>query len=248
MKIVVCASHVPDTSTKIKINDTATGIDPAGVSYVINPYDEFAVEEALKTKEKFGGDVTVISVGSDANKETIRKALAMGCDEGILIKHDGYLDSFQVASLLANEIKSISAEIVFMGKQSVDYDNSITGQLTAQMLGYSCVSVCVSLNIDGNKITAEREIEGGKEVVELSLPAIITAQKGLNDPRYASLKGIMAAKKKVIQEKTSDAPRTKTKILGLRRPAAKNPGRIIGTDATAAPELVKLLREEAKVI
>ncbi len=248
MKIAVCVSHVPDTSTKIKLNDSATGIDPAGVAFVINPYDEFAVEEALKTKEKFGGDVTVISVGADANKETIRKALAMGCDEGVLIKSDGYLDSFQVASVLAAEIKSLNAELVFMGKQSVDYDNSITGQLTAQLLGYSSVSVCVALTIEGNKLTAEREIEGGKEIVELNLPAVITAQKGLNEPRYASLKGIMAAKKKVIQEKVVEIPNPKTKALGLRKPSPKKPGRIIGADATAVPELVRLLREEAKVI
>ena len=128
MKIAVCVSHVPDTATKIKIGADGISIDPAGVTYIINPYDEFAIEEALKTKEMTGGEVVVISLGGDANKETIRKALAMGADQGVLLKKDGYYDSFSVARALAEEIKAQNCELVFMGKQSVDYDNCITGQ------------------------------------------------------------------------------------------------------------------------
>lgn len=248
MKIAVCVSHVPDTATKIVIGSDSKTIDPNGVTYIINPYDEFAVEEALKTKEKLGGEVVVISLGKDANKETIRKALAMGADQGVLLKDDLHRDPVAVAKALSEEIKAQGAEIVFFGKQSVDYDNSITGQLTAEMLGYNCVSVVVDLKIEGSKIIAEREIEGGREVVETSLPAVITAQKGLNEPRYASLKGIMAAKKKVIEEKPA-APSGKTlEILKMKKPAMKQPGRIIGTDKTAVAELVRLLKEEAKVI
>ena len=248
MKIAVCVSHVPDTATKIKIGADGISIDPAGVTYIINPYDEFAIEEALKTKEMTGGEVVVISLGGDANKETIRKALAMGADQGVLLKKDGYYDSFSVARALAEEIKAQNCELVFMGKQSVDYDNCITGQLVAEILGYNCISVVVSFKLEGYKITAEREIEGGREVVETELPAIITAQKGLNEPRYASLKGIMASKKKVIEEKPAKAVDDLTEIIKLTIPSAKQPGRIIGTDASAVPELVRLLREEAKVI
>ena len=248
MKIAVCVSHVPDTATKIKIGADGISIDPAGVTYIINPYDEFAIEEALKTKEMTGGEVVVISLGGDANKETIRKALAMGADQGVLLKKDGYYDSFSVAYALAEEIKAQNCELVFMGKQSVDYDNCITGQLVAEILGYNCISVVVSFKLEGYKITAEREIEGGREVVETELPAIITAQKGLNEPRYASLKGIMASKKKVIEEKPAKAVDDLTEIIKLTIPSAKQPGRIIGTDASAVPELVRLLREEAKVI
>jgi electron transfer flavoprotein beta subunit len=248
MKIAVCVSHVPDTATKVKIGPDGKTIDPSGVTYIINPYDEFAVEEALKTKDKTGCEVVVISLGSDANKETIRKALAMGADQGILLKKDGYYDSFSVAYALADEIKAQNCDLVFFGKQSVDYDNTITGQLTSEILGYNCVSVVVSLNVEGNKITAEREIEGGREVVETELPAIITAQKGLNEPRYASLKGIMASKKKVIEEKPAKGADNLTEIIKLTMPPTKQPGRIIGTDASAVPELVRLLREEAKVI
>ena len=249
MKIAVCVSHVPDTATKIVIGSEGKSIDPNGVTYIINPYDEFAVEEALKAKEKLGtGEVVVISLGKEVNKETIRKALAMGADAGVLLKDDVQRDPMGVAKALSEEIKAQGAELVFFGKQSVDYDNSITGQLTAEMLGYNCVSVVVDLKIEGNKVIAEREIEGGREVVETSLPVVITAQKGLNEPRYASLKGIMAAKKKQIEEKPA-APAEKTvEILKMKKPAMKQPGRIIGTDKSAVPELVRLLKEEAKVI
>jgi len=248
MKIAVCVSHVPDTATRIKIAGDQKTIDPTGVSFVLNPYDEFAIEEALKTKEKFGGDVIVLSVGGDSVKETIRKSLAMGVDEGVHLKTDETLDSFAVAKILAEEIKSSGCELVFMGKQSVDYDNGIIGQLTAELLGYNCISVCVTFQLEGNTVTAEREIEGGKEIVETSLPCIITAQKGLNEPRYASLKGIMSAKKKIIQEKQVSATNILVENIQLNMPAAKKPGRILGADSSAVSELVKLLHEEAKVI
>ncbi len=248
MKIAVCVSHVPDTATKITIGSDNKSIDPSGVTYIINPYDEFAVEEALKTKEKLGGEVIVLSVGPENNKETIRKALAMGADSGILLKDENPRDSFAVAKALAEELKSLGAEIIFLGKQSVDYDNSITGQILSELLGYSCISVVVDLKIEGNKVIAEREIEGGREVVEAELPVIITAQKGLNEPRYASLKGIMAAKKKTIEEKPAAQANNLTEVIVMKKPPAKQPGRILGTDSTAVPELVKLLHEEAKVI
>ena len=250
MKIAVCVSHVPDTATRVKVGQDSKSIDPNGVTYIINPYDEFAVEEALKTKEKLGNgsEVIVISVGTDSSKETIRKALAMGADTGILLKSEGDIDSFGVAKALSEEIKTQGCDLVFCGKQSVDYDNTITGQLLAEMLGYSCVTVVVKLDINGNKIIAESEIEGGREVVESELPAVITAQKGLNEPRYASLKGIMAAKKKVIEEKPVSLSGKIIEVLKMHLPAPKQPGRILGTDSSAVSELVKLLHEEAKVI
>jgi len=250
MKIAACVSHVPDTATKVKVGDDGKTIDPNGVTYVINPYDEIAIEEALKTKEKFGGDseVIIITVGSDKSKETIRKALAMGADRGVLLTDDNQRDSFGIAKALAVEIKAQGCELVFCGKQSVDYDNSITGQLIAEMIDYSCATVVVDLKMDGGKITAEREIEGGREIVETELPAVITAQKGLNEPRYASLKGIMAAKKKTIDEKPAPDSENLTEVLKMHLPPPKQPGRILGNDSSAVPELVKLLREEAKVL
>ncbi|UCH65937.1 MAG: electron transfer flavoprotein subunit beta/FixA family protein [Ignavibacterium sp.] len=249
MKIAVCVSHVPDTATKVKLGEDGKTIDSNGVTYVINPYDEFAVEEALKTKEQIGDDTTVkvYSVGSDSAKESIRKALAMGADEGVLLKDDNERDSIGIATALADEIQNDGCEIVFCGKQSVDYDNSIIGQLVAEILDYSCISVVVDLKIDGTKVTAEREIEGGREVVVADLPIVITTQKGLNEPRYASLKGIMAAKKKTIEEKPAIEGKNLTEVVKMHMPQPKQAGRIIGTDSSAVPELVKLLREEAKV-
>ncbi len=250
MKIAVCVSHVPDTATKIKVGTDQKTIDPSGVSYIVNPYDEFAIEEALKIKEKSGGatEVIAMSVGTDANKETIRKALAMGVDRGVLLKDNNSRDSFGIARALADEIKNQGCEIVFCGKQSVDYDNSTVPQITAEYLNYSCITVVVSLKIEGNKVTAEREVEGGKEVVEAELPIVIGAQKGLNEPRYASLKGIMAAKKKPLDERPAAPVEKLVEVLAMRMPPEKKPGRILGSDKSAVPELVRLLREEAKVI
>jgi electron transfer flavoprotein beta subunit len=249
MKIVVCVSHVPDTATRVKVGNDGKTIDPAGVTFIINPYDEYAVEEALKTKDKLGsGEVVVVTLGSDNSKETIRKALAMGVDSGVLLKDENPRDSLGVAKALAEEIKAQGAQLIFMGKQSVDYDNSIVGQLTAELLDYNCVSVVVKLDIDGEKVLAEREIEGGREVVQTSLPVIITCQKGLNEPRYASLKGIMAAKKKTIEEKAAASYTPTSEVISMQLPSGKQPGRIIGSDASAVPELVRLLKEEAKVI
>jgi electron transfer flavoprotein beta subunit len=250
MNIAVCVSHVPDTATKIKISSDNKSIDTNGVTYIINPYDEFAVEEALKWKENSGGDskVTVFSVGTDSNKETIKKALAMGADEGVLIKSDNNLDSIGIAKVLSEELKAYNFDVIFCGKQSVDFDDSAVPQMIAEFLSYSCATVVVDLKLDGNTVIAEREIEGGKEVVELELPAVIGAQKGLNEPRYASLKGIMAAKKKTIVEKSATGHNNRTEIIKISKPPDKQPGRIIGTDASAVTELVRLLREEAKVI
>ncbi|HUX61223.1 MAG TPA: electron transfer flavoprotein subunit beta/FixA family protein [Ignavibacteriaceae bacterium] len=248
MKVAVCISHVPDTATRVKIGQDEKLIDPTGVVYIINPYDEFAVEEALKTKEKFGGEVIAISVGNENSKESIRKALAMGVDKGVLLKTEKILDSFGIARALADELKVQQCDIVFMGKQSVDYDDSIVGQITSELLGFSCISNVVDLKIEGQKLLAEREIEGGKEVIESEIPAVITAQKGLNEPRYASLKGIMASKKKEILEKIIPETTNLTEVLRMRKPVSKQPGRIIGTDVSAVPELVRLLHEEAKVI
>jgi electron transfer flavoprotein beta subunit len=250
MNIAVCVSHVPDTAAKIKISNDNKSIDRTGVTYIINPYDEFAVEEALKWKENAGGDskVTVFSVGNDASKESIKKALAMGADEGILIKVENERDSAGIAKTLSDEIKNHSFDIVFCGKQSVDYDDSAVPQMLAEFLGFSCATVVVDLKLEENKITAEREIEGGREVVELVLPAVIGAQKGLNEPRYASLKGIMAAKKKTIIEKPAVDYENQTEVIKMHKPPDKQPGRILGNDVSVVPELVRLLREEAKVI
>jgi len=248
MKLAVCINHVPDTAAKIAVGSDGKTIDKAGVPYVISPYDEFAIEECLKLKEKNGGEVTVVSLGGDSHKESLRKALAMGVDKAVLLKDDSTRDSSSVARALADYLKEVSPDVVFFGKQSVDYDDSAVGVMVAEMLGLPSISVVVKLEVADGKVTAEREVEGGREVVETKLPAVFTAQKGLNDPRYPSLKGIMAAKSKPIEGRPAAAAPPKVEVLGMQKPSARPAGRIVGTDASAVPELVRLLHEEAKVI
>ena len=249
MKIAVCVNHVPDTETKIKVSADNVTIDRAGVNYMLSPYDEFGVEEALRLRDKFKGEVVAISLGGDANKDTLRKALAMGVDRAILLKEDAVRDSYGVAAALAAELKAFAPDVVFFGKQSIDYDNGQVGTLVAALLGMPSVNVVVKLNVnDDGTAVCEREIEGGHETVQVKLPAVITAQKGLNEPRYPSLKGIMAAKNKPIEAKPAAPASPRVETLTMKRPEAKNAGRIIGTDKTAVPELVRLLHEEAKVL
>lgn len=248
MKVAVCVNHVPDTEAKIKVGPDSLSIDRAGVNFMLSPYDEFAVEEALRIREKFTGEVIVLSLGTDAHKDTLRKALAMGADKAVLLKDDRVRDSFAVASGLAAELKAIAPDIILLGKQSIDYDDAQVGTIIAELLGWASASVVTKMELQEGKAVCEREIEGGKEVLEVKLPAVFTAQKGLNEPRYPSLKGIMAAKTKPVEEKPAADAEVRVATVGLRKPAAKNPGRIVGTDAGAVPELLRLLHEEAKVI
>jgi Electron transfer flavoprotein, beta subunit len=248
MKLTVCINHVPDTAAKITIAADGKNIDKTGITFVLNPYDEIAIEECLRLKEKNGGEVIAISLGGDAHKETLRKAMAMGVDKAVLLKDDSPRDSFSVARALADYLKEISPDVIFFGKQSVDSDDAAVGTMVAEMLGLPSVSVAVKLEITNGTAIAEREIEGGKEKVQAALPSVFTAQKGLNEPRYPSLKGIMAAKSKPIEEKVPTAAQPKVEIVALRKPPSKNAGKIVGTDASAVTELVRLLHEEAKVI
>lgn len=248
MNIVVCVNHVPDTETKIKVGADGITIDKTGINYMLSPYDEFAIEEGLRLREKFKGEVVAISLGTDAHKETLRKALAMGVDKAVLLKDDSVRDSYSVAFALAEEIKTRNADVVLFGKQSIDYDDAQVGTLVAELLGMSSVAVVVKLDIQDGKVICEREIEGGHEVVEAKLPVVILAQKGLNDPRYPSLKGIMAAKSKPIEEKPAAPAEVRVEVVQMRKPSAKGAGKILGTDKAAVPELIRLLHEEAKVI
>jgi electron transfer flavoprotein beta subunit len=216
---------------------------------MLSPYDEIALEEALRLREKFKGEVTAMSLGSDAHKDTLRKALAMGVDKALLLKDDAVRDSFGVAFGLAAELKTMAPDVVLFGKQSIDYDDAQVGTLVAAMLGMPSVSVVVRMEVAPDfTVTSDREIEGGHETVQTKLPAVFTAQKGLNEPRYPSLKGIMAAKSKPIETKPAAPAPRRVETVAMRRPAAKSSGRIVGTDKTAVPELIRLLHEEAKVL
>jgi len=225
-------------------------MDPAGVKFILNPYDEFAVEEALRLRDKFKGEVTAISVGADNAKEAIRQALAMGADKGILVKGDKS-DSFQVADMLAAAIKPLSPDLILLGKQSIDFDGMEIASMLSELLDLPAATVAVALNIEGNKATVEKEVEGGRETIQLDMPCIVAAQKGLNEPRYPSLPNIMKAKQKPIQE-VSGAPGAKrTEIVEMTKPEKKRANKIVkidGNASQAAHELARMLHEEAKII
>jgi electron transfer flavoprotein beta subunit len=248
MKIIICVNHVPDTETKVKIGGDMKTIDKAGVNFTLNPYDEFAVEAGLKLKEKFTGETIALTLGGDASKETLRKALAMGVDKAVLLKDDGIRDSSSVAFAIAETLKTLSPDCVLFGKQSIDYAGEQVPGLVAEMLNFPSVSVIVKLDAQEGTIVCEREIEGGHEVVETAFPVVLSTQKGLNEPRYPTLKGIMGAKTKPIEERPAPAATAKVEIRSMSKPPAKAAGKIIGSDAAAVPELVRLLHEEAKVI
>ena len=248
MKIIVGVSLVPDSTTKVKIGASNKSIDEAGVTYIINPYDEFAVEEAVQLKEKNGGEVIAVSFGTDKAKEAIKKAFQMGADKGVLIKNaDTNFDTFTVAKNLADYIKTENPDIVLFGKQSIDFDGLMIPPMVGELLGIPSVNVVVKLDINGKDVTAEREIEGGKEVVTTTLPVVIGTQKGINNPRYPNLKSIMASKSKPIEEKAPTYTGNKSETIDMKLPAAKGKGKVF-EGAASAGELVKALREEAKVI
>jgi len=248
LKIAVCLKQVPSTDTRIKIAADGKRIDPAGVTFVTNPYDEFALEEAIRIKEAKGGEVVVFSAGGSGTVAALRNALAVGADSAVLLKTDADLDGLGAARLLAAELGGKGFDLILCGKQAVDDDAAQVGPMLAELLDLPCATVVVKLELGDGAAKATREIEGGVESLELPLPAVIAAQKGLNEPRYASLKGIMAAKKKPVEEKAVEAPAPLAEVASLALPPARQAGKIVGEGAAAVPELVRLLREEAKVI
>jgi len=250
MKIAVCLKRVPDTTAKITIGPDGKSIDEAGVKFVANPYDEYAVEEALKLKEAAGsGETVVVCVGTDASQETMRGMLAMGIDRGVLLQVDARgADSFGVAQALADELKTGGYDLVLFGKLAVDDYQHQVGPIVAELLGWPCITTVAHLKVADGSAEAEREIEGGVEVVTCSLPAVLTCDKGLNTPRLAKLQGIMAAKKKPLEVKPVSLAAAGVEVLSLALPPERAAGRIVGEGADAVPELVRLLRAEAKVI
>lgn len=249
MNIFVCVSHVPDTTTKVQVSGDGKQIDSSGVTYILNPYDEYAVEAGLQLKEARGGDVTAVCVGPETVKETIRKALAMGADKGIHVVTDSPRDSFGTARAIADALAGREADVVFVGRQSIDYDGWQMSGLLGEMLGIPSVSVVTKLDIkEDGSFTAERDIEGGAESIVSKLPAVISAQKGLNDPRYPKLQGIMAAKRKPIEDVTPAPYENRVEVLEMTKPSIKAAGRIVGEGPAAVKDLVRLLHEEAKVI
>lgn len=249
MNTIVCIKRVPDTETRIRIAATGKGIDPAGVKYIVSPYDEYAIEAALRAKEASGdGEVALLSLGDSATQETLRKGLAMGADSAVLLTGEVGMDGLATAKALAAELEGTAAELVLFGVKAIDDDQQQVGPMVATLMGRPCVSGVASFAVSDGKAVCHREVEGGSEVVEVHLPAVITMTKGPDEPRLASLKGIMAAKKKPLEEKAAHEVRSRVRVLALSEPPPRAEGRIVGEGPDAVPELVRLLREEAKAI
>jgi electron transfer flavoprotein beta subunit len=260
MKIIVCVKQVPDTETRIRIAPEGTGIVESDVNWIVSPYDEYAIEEALRIREaRGGGEVVLVSLGPDRVQSALRNGLAMGADSAVHLKDPVFdaTDTLGTARALCAAIKSMAPfDLVLAGQQGVGGDNSQVPGLLAELLDVPQVTTAVKVEIQEGKAIVTREIEGAHETWETSLPAVISAQKGLNEPRYAPLKGIMAAKKKTIEVKdaaalghsaASLAPRVK--VVALELPPPRSPIRMIeGDPETQVKELLRLLHEEAKVI
>src|SRR5256712_2398445 len=256
MKILVTVKQVPDTATQVKIAADGKTIDPTGITWIVSPYDEFAVEEALRIKEKRGqGEVGAVALGPERAKEALRSCLAMGCDRAIHVNDPALAaaDTLATARALAAVIKQEAPELVLCGRQAIDDDmGAVTAQL-AELLGWPCAYWIMEEAVDaeGKSVRVARQVEGGLEVFDLPLPAVLAAQKGLNEPRYPTLKGIMGAKKKEIKDlKASDlglaAETSQLTVNALDALPPRPPGRIIQGDvATAAEELVRSLPRHA---
>jgi electron transfer flavoprotein beta subunit len=265
VNIIVCIKQVPDTETKIQLRADCSGIIAEGIKYVMNPYDEYAVEEGIRLKEKFGGEVTIVCLGPDRATETIRTALAMGADKGIHLRDPFFegSDGCCTARILSGAISQIPYDIILTGKQAVDEDNASVFAYLAEFLNLPYASVVVGLELasDLKSASVKREGESGeKEIIQITLPAIIACQKDLNQPRYASLPGIMKAKKKEIKTITAKdlglspdevgQKGSKVKMSDYSLPPERKQGIIIQGEEPSeiCEKLVKLLREEAKMI
>lgn len=265
MNITVLLKQTPDTESVIRIAGDGKSVETKDLKWVINPYDEFAVEAALRLKEKHGGAVTVLSCGPQRVVEAIRTALAMGADSGVLIEDPALegCDSLAVAKALAAAVRELNPDLVLCGSRAVDFDEAQRGPMVAEYLQWPHLALAVSIDSDASNVTIDRPVEGGKVTLEASLPAVVTfgGSHAVWNPRYASLPGIMKAKKKPLATKTLadlgldgaqfGAGQAKIRVLSLEMPAQRAAGRIIdsGLDtAGKAAELLRTLHEEAKVI
>ena len=249
MNVIVCVKRVPDTETRIKIGEGGTAIDPTGVKFILSPYDEYAVEAALRTVEAAGeGEVTLVTLGTDPAQETLRAGLAMGADKAVLLEGESGMDGLATAKALVAELEGSDAPLVLFGVKAADGDQQQVGPMVGTLLGRACVTGVTQFELQDGKVICHREVEGGVEVIEASLPAVVSITKGEYEPRYASLKGIMAAKRKPLEKKAASVSGERLTVAELSEPPARAAGKIVGEGADAAPELVRLLREEAKAL
>ncbi len=248
MKILVCISHVPDTTSKINFTENGSKFDNYGVQFVINPYDEFALTRALWFKEKQGATITVVSVGNASTEPTLRKALAIGADDAIRVNTEA-TDGFAVAKELAEVVKNGGYNLILAGKESIDYNGGMVPGMLAALVDYNYVHACIGLEIEGDTATITRELDSGKEILSSNLPLIIGGQKGLveeKDLRIPNMRGIMMARKKPFTVVEAINSESTTSSVSFEKPVAKSSCKMV--DATNVDELVDLLHREAKVI
>jgi len=250
VKIAVCIKRTPDSESRFRIAASSTSIDETGLKFDIDDFASYAVEVALQLNEKQGpGETVAYAVGPDVVQETLRKAMSMGVDRAVQLKTDVMpYDGLAVAKALAAELKTGGFDLILFGKHAFDTSAGIVGTATTELLGVSCVTAASKLDIANGRGTARRELEGVAEVVEFSLPAVVTIDEGIARPRYPSLKGIMSAKKKPLETKHAQLGEVRVKVKAMALPPDRPPGRIIGDGAAAVPELVRLLQTEAKVL
>jgi electron transfer flavoprotein beta subunit len=248
LNIICCIARVPDTAARIKIANDGKSPDPEGLQTTINPYDEFALEAALQLKEAGGGQLVVIHVGPEDFQKELRQCLAKGADLAIQIVCSGPLGPHGIAELIAARIAEFLPATIFCGKQAVDGDVGGTGAMLASLLKIPVLGKVSSLRFEGGKAFASREIEGAVETMEAPMPLVVTTEKGLNEPRRAGLKEIMAAKKKPLLVENAEAPGQKLLLHRLELPPPRKDGRIVGEGAAAVPALLDALRNEAKVL
>ena len=248
MKILVCISHVPDTTSKINFINNDSQFDTNGVSFVINPNDEFGLTRAIWFQEQQAANVTVINVGGAETEPTLRKALAIGANEAIRINANP-TDGFYVAKQLAAVIKDGGYDLIIAGKESLDYNGGMVPGMLAGILGYNFLNSCTAVTVDGNNVTASREIDGGKETISTTLPLIIGGQKGLveeKDLRIPNMRGIMTARSKALTVLEPIEVSADTSAIKFEKPAAKSAVKLVSADNL--DELINLLHNEAKVI
>ncbi|HOC88879.1 MAG TPA: electron transfer flavoprotein subunit beta/FixA family protein [bacterium] len=250
MKILVCIKQVPDTEALLRIAADQTTLSDAGVKYILNPYDEYALEEALRIKEAVPGTVIrAITLGPARCAEVLRTAAAMGADEVLHLRADEIpLDGLASARALARVAAEYTPDLILLGKESIDDGNMQVGPMLAELLGLPCITVVTRLTLSAGSLAAECERDDGTAIFEASLPAVVTCQKGLNEPRYPSIRGKMAAMKMAIPEQPAGVSAGKIRITRLTPPPARAGGKRVGEGAAAVPELVHLLHSEARVI
>jgi electron transfer flavoprotein beta subunit len=250
VKIAVCIKRTPDSESRFKIGQSGSGIDETGLKFDLDDFASYAVEVGLQLNEKQGpGETVAVAVGPDNVQETLRKAMSMGADRAIHLKADSQpVDGVAVAKAIAAELKGGGYDLVLFGKHAFDTSAGIVGTAVAELLGIPGVTAVSTLEIAHGRGTARREIEGAGEMVEFSLPAVVTIDEGIARPRYPSLKGIMAAKKKPLETKPAQLGPLRVTVKSMELPPDRPPGRIIGEGVAAVPELVRLLQTEAKVL